>query len=259
MDIMTIIKYFLLGAIQGFTEPLPISSSAHMIIASHFLKINEVDLDFEIFIHFASFLAILIYFIPDLIHLLKNLRKNQESKIEIINLLIASLPAAIIGLLLKNWINQNFINLKSASFFLIFTSFLLLISSFLIKSASKKNITPLNSIIIGIWQGIALLPGISRSGATIFGGIIQKIDLKRILKFSFLLYLIASFGALLLALFDYTPHNLNSIQILITFISAFIGTSIAIRWLFNIISKRSLQFFSLYTALLGICLLISIL
>lgn len=169
-------------------------------------------------------------------------------------LFIASIPAAILGLLFKDFIDDNYLSFYSSSIMLLFTGLFLLYSYFILKR--QKNIsTEINiksSIVIGLFQGLALIPGLSRSGMTLTAGIYTNNNIKSTLKFSFFLYLIASFGALILELSDINLNYTEFSYIIVASISSFITTSFSIRWFFNKLNKNSILFFSIYSFIIGI-------
>lgn len=264
MNFIEFLKLCIIGLIQGITEPLPISSSAHMIIFSHIFNLNINDLNFEIIINFASTLAIIIFFKDKIFYLFKNTFTNKQNKYNYLNkqflikLLVASIPSIIIGLLLKNIIDIYFTSLIFVSIALILTGFINLFS-FLFLSKKKvftNEITYSDSLIIGLMQSIALFPGISRSGATIFGGTSRNITLEKTCDFSFFLYLIASIGALFLSLFDLDFFNFNFTTILIPFIICFFSTLLSIKLFYHRLNKTSILAFSIYAFFIGIILTI---
>ncbi len=256
MIIIEIIKYLLIGAIQGFLEPLPVSSSAHMIIFADILNISNNDLTFEIVINFASFLAILIFLFKDI--------KNQlitENKINypfITKLAIASFPAVIVGFIIKDLIGDYLMSTKAVGYTLIITTIFLLITILLYKRTQKQKITYLDALVIGTFQAVALAPGISRSGTTLMGGTICRVNANTTLTFSFMMYLVVSLGAMFISLGDVIASfaAINIGYYLVAFISAFIGTSIAVKWFYQIISKRTLWLFAIYTFIVGTIIII---
>ena len=258
MNFWEIIKYFLLGAIQGLTEPLPISSSAHMGILAYVFGLKDNSLTFEILINFASFLAITIILFKQLKTDLFILGKVNFSFI--FKLITASIPLVIVGFLLHDVLEKSVNNMTTIAISLIFTSLILFVSYLLIDKANSTNITYKHSFIMGIFQSFAVLPGITRSGTVMLGGLVSKLNLKETLKFSFYMYMIASLGSMVLK----TPEliasiNKNTIPIpyyLIAFVSAFFFTTISFKWFMKIISKTSLLIFLVYTAILGFSLIV---
>ena len=265
MDFLNILKYALIGFIQGLTEPLPVSSSAHMILFSDLLNINNNDINFEIIINFASTLAIMIVFRKKIFALTKNiLSKKQNTKYPYLNkeyffkLIIASVPSVIIGLLFKDIIDKFFTNPIFVSCALLITSIMLFITFILAnnKNKVKNDISYLDSITIGITQSFALTPGISRSGSIFFCSSTRNIFLKSAFDFSFFLYLIVSVGALVFSLKDITAINIRFEIIVITFIVTFLTTLFSIKAFSKILSNKTFLMFSIYTFIVGITFLL---
>lgn len=253
MNIKTLLKYILLSLVQGFTEPLPISSSGHMIITRNLLNIDNQDLTLEIFLNFASMLAIFIYMFTKRIHL-KVILKNPNL---ITKLIIASIPCIIIGILFKDKIEQISINSKFIGITLLITTILLFLSSLNFPKCSIDSITNIDSLKLGIAQSIALVPGISRMGTVLSTGIFLKLNIRTILDFSFLMYLIVSIGSFILTIPNlFLIDSSLLLYYFISFIVTFIFTYFSITWFYNIINKKSLMGFSIYTLILGIILII---
>ncbi len=259
---MKYLKYIIIGLIQGFTEPLPISSSAHMIFINYYFKGEPLSLSSEVFINFASTLAIFIFFIKDIKTLIINtfFQKTNSylNKKYVFNLIIASIPAVIIGLLCDTYIDTYFMNFFTSSVCIIITSVILIIACFFLskRNCCNEEITTSTALTIGLFQGAALLPGLSRSGLTLTAGLSRGVSIKYTLEFSFFLYLIASFGAIVLTFFKADFTNFDLMEIIISSGFAFLGTSISIRWFFQKLNLSKLKFFSVYTFFLGIINLI---
>lgn len=255
---MKILIYILIGLIQGFTEPLPISSSAHMVFFNYYFGLEDMNLSFEIIINFASTLAIALFFFKDLRSLIINtiLRKKESTynHTYFMRLVIASIPAALVGLFCHEMINTYFLSFLPCSIFLLITGLFLLLSIAFLKKENNfsDTITYKQAFYIGTFQAMALIPGLSRSGLTMTAGLSQNIKLKASLKFSFFLYLIASCGALILSLCKYNQDFVFSVPVLLSGLSAFIGTSISIRLFYNHINKNFLNFFMCYCFILSI-------
>lgn len=255
---MKYLKYLFLGLIQGFTEPLPISSSAHILIFGHFLKIDNIDLSFEIFVNFASMLAITLFFFKPIKTLIHNVIHNDNSSYlnrkYFKNLILASIPVLVVGFFLNDFIDEHFVNFYASACCLVITSAMLIISAIISKRRSQQLITEIttsNAVIIGLMQSIALVPGISRSGSTLTIGLSGGAKMKPVLQFSFFLYLIASFGAFILALFKLDYQTVEIIPLLLAFVGAFITTSVSIKWFYQKLNYRLLWGFALYTLVVG--------
>ncbi len=252
------LKYILLGIVQGFTEPLPISSSGHLIIISDILNVTVNDLSYEIILNFASLLAIILLFKSTIkekitgffLYLFKkdSNYKNQYSYCLLI--LISTIITSVIGLITKDYIESNFTNILTVGISLLFTSLALLLVNN-VSNNSREDINILDSVTIGVFQAIALIPGISRSGSTLVAGLSRKLSVKSTLEFSFLLYIPISIGALILSVGDILELTLN-FNYVIGFIFSFIFTLIGVKILYNIVTKNNLKYFSIYCFIVGI-------
>ena len=260
-----LIKYILLGIIQGITEPIPVSSSGHIIIFKNIFNIKINDINFEIIINFASFLAILFLYRKKITRLIKNffsyiIKNKYDNKDDfnyVILIIISTIPVCIIGFLLKDTIDKLSNNIKLISIALLITSF----SLYLIKDKdgykTKKDISKKDALIIGIYQIFALFPGISRSGTTIFGSLKNNLNKEEAVNYSFMLYLPVSFASFILGLYDLfnTPNIIRLIPIyIISFIICIATTYISTKWFINIVKRKKLIYFSIYCFLLSIIL-----
>tara|TARA_B110000261_G_scaffold35518_2_gene41197 strand:+ start:1104 stop:1895 length:792 start_codon:yes stop_codon:yes gene_type:complete len=254
---MDYFEAFLLGIVQGLTEFLPISSSGHIeiskvILGSSFDK-NE-GLLFTIILHFATSLSTMFFFRKDIIDVFKGLltKKWNESKKFSLSILISMIPAVFIGLLYEDFINSLFNgSLILVAAMLYITGLLLFLSDFL--KLKKKEITYKNSFIIGLAQAIAILPGISRSGATIATSVIMGIDREKAARFSFIMVIPLIFGSMFKSMIDYdfNLESFNILSLLIGFISAFITGLFACKWMIRLVKSSKLYYFSIYCWIVG--------
>ncbi len=250
---MTGIEAFLLGLIQGFTEFLPISSSGHLELGSYFLGVNTSNnLLFAIIVHGATALSTVVIFRREIGKLISDLFQfewNQGTEY-ISKLAISMLPVGIIGVLFESKIESLFGgNIIFVASMLTITGLLLLSTQF-IKSGSGE-VTFSKSILIGFAQAIAILPGISRSGATISTSLISGVDKEKATRFSFLMVLAPIFGAMLLKVKDLmrNPELASGIGIgplVIGFLAAFVSGLIACKWMIRIVKKGKLSYFAIY-------------
>ncbi|MBR3362376.1 MAG: undecaprenyl-diphosphate phosphatase [Bacilli bacterium] len=253
--------YIILGIIQGFTEPIPISSSGHLIIFKHILNAPILnDLNFEIFSNFGSFVAIIIVFRKDIIKIFKNsyyYTKTKKPKYKsefnyLFLIIIGTIPAGLIGLFLNNFVENTGTNVKLIGISLIITAFFLFIIRN-IEGDKNNNIKVKDAIIIGIFQAFALFPGISRSGATIVGGMLRKLTKETSFKYSFMLYIPITIATMILKINDITNLNQNLLSnYLIGSIFAFFTTLISIKWFKQIMIKGKLIYFVYYCLIVGI-------
>lgn len=256
-----LIKYIVLGIIQGFTEPLPISSSGHLMIFKELFKSKILnDMNFEIIVNFGSLLAILYLYKNEIIDIIKDFflyLKTKNKKYEINYkyswlIVIGTIPAVIFGLFIKDFIENNF-NTKLVGLMLIITSLLLYMIKDIKGKKEKKDIKCIDALKIGLFQALALFPGISRSGATIVGA--MKCDLKRetALNFSFMLYIPISIATFILGISDLINTNSKLIiPYLISMIISSIITYYSTKLFINIMKKGKLIYFSIYCFIIGI-------
>ena len=231
---MTESDAFFLGIIQGLTEFLPVSSSGHLEIFRNILDANMLgkeNLLFTSVLHFATALSTMIVFRKDIFDLIFNIKKNQ-SKVYILKILIAIFPAGFVGFVFSNHIEKLFVgNLKLVGIMLIITGLMLLLTK--IAKKKKSKISYLDSLIIGISQAIAIMPGISRSGTTICTSLYLGKEKNESAKFSFLIVIPVIFGAILKDVFsgDLFHYDIQISILLIGFFSSLISGFIACKFL----------------------------
>ena len=259
-DFIEIIKYILIGIIQGLTEILPLSSSGHLAILYKLLNINiENQLGITIYLHFASSLSLLMFFKRDILNIangsIKYIFKKDKNYIKdfkiIIYLIIASIPAAIVGLFFDDYIEMTFNNIYVVAFNFIITAIILFIhNTIYIKQQVEYNFK--NTFITGIFQAFAIMPGISRSGMTLFGSKITSLKDDLAKKFSFYLLIIVSFGSSFISLIKTKIYfNETTILYLISMLFAFIFTYLALKILFKCKFKKAKYFFSFYLLIIS--------
>lgn len=259
--------YVFLGIVQGLTEPLPISSSGHIFVIKRLLGITTTDLNFEIIVNFGSLLAILLIYKDDLIKLVKNFflyfkEKTEETKRDFKYcwlIVLASIPVGVVGLIFKDTIEDKLSNIKIIGVSFLITSLFLLLVSNIKGKRKEKDMNILDSIVIGFTQVIALIPGISRSGSTLIGGLFRKLDRETALRYSFMLYIPVSLGTTVLGIKDLmSSSNLHDIILPygLGFIASMIVSYYTLRWFIKIVKKGNLKYFSIYTLLLGLLILI---
>ncbi|MFW5998753.1 MAG: undecaprenyl-diphosphate phosphatase [Halanaerobiaceae bacterium] len=251
---MEILKSLLLGIIQGITEFLPISSSGHLVLFQRILGITEGNLTLNIFLHFGTLIPVLIIFWNDI----KDIILFKSEKKHLIWLIIVgSIPTGFIGIFLEGYSEILFSSVLITGFMLLITGFLLYIAE-KVKNYSKqiKDFKSGNAIIVGIAQGMAIIPGISRSGSTIIAALFQKLDKKEAARFSFLLSIPAITGANILKikeLLNNQSHTgISLFPLLLGTLTAAIAGYFAIKYLLHILEAGSLIVFSYYCWILGL-------
>ena len=274
MELLTnILIYGFLGFIQGISEPIPISSSGHLVIFQNIFEkfgvdlVQASDITFEVIVNTGSLVAILFYYRRDISILFKsffgyltkpNYRHVYQTNFNYCLLIIlATIPAGIVGLLFSDVIEGAFNNPKMVGCNLILTAILLLcVHKFgSCGVRSYREMTSVDALRIGICQIFALLPGISRSGATISAAMLGNMNQKSARDFSFFLFIPVSVGAIILKLPDFfVSDNLSKLWLpyLIAFFISMIVTFVALKILFVILKKRKLNLFSYYCLAMGI-------
>ncbi len=266
-DILEILKYIFLGLVQGITEPIPISSSGHLVLAQHFLGIETKKLTFELLVNAGSLIAVLIIYRNDIVRLAKNgitylTTRDINSKPDfmfIVYLIVATIPAGVIGVLFNDVISETLKGVRITAITLLITGAAL----FLIRNMRGRkrdgDLTLKDAIVVGLAQTVALIPGISRSGATIVAAMGMKMRPETALRFSFLLYIPVSLGGTLLSITG-IANDPDLATLFIPYFSAFVVSIIAsyfaLRWFMNIMAKGNLIYFSIYCFVVGTLVLI---
>ena len=265
---MNIIKYILLGIIQGITEPLPISSSGHIFIIKNIINTSLFnDLNFEIFVNFASFIAIFMIFWKDIVKLLKGFfgyifKHNKEYKNDFmyaIMIIIGTIPVGITGILFKDKIEEVLSKTWVVGICFIITAISLLIVKNINGKKDDNDITIKDALIIGLFQAIAIVPGLSRSGMVLVGCLLCKLNKESSLKYTFMLYLPVSLATMLVGVKDVMKVGLSTnllVYYIIGMIFAWLLTLLTYKVLSRIVKKGNLWKFSIYLFIIGIFVLL---
>jgi undecaprenyl-diphosphatase len=264
---MEILIAILLGAVQGVTEFLPISSSGHLVILKEFFDVEILNtLLFDISVHVATAFAIVVYFWRDIIDLIEDFFKlitgmgsgiSKENKILIIAIIIGTIPAGLLGYMFDDYIEQTLHSSVYVALALLAGSALFILAEMVTKQ--DKELTIKNGFLIGVFQVLALMPGFSRSGSTISGGLMLGLKREAAARFSFLLSLPIFAGAGLKAVLDAGEVGVSSQLVLVTIagsISAFVVGFYAIRFLMKYLKNNSLIPFVWYRVILAIVILL---
>ena len=254
---MEIVNAIILGIIQGLTEFLPVSSSGHLEIAKALLgeeKVGEESMLMTVVLHFATALSTLVIFKKDLIEIFGGLLqfKNNESFKFSLKIVASMVPAALIGLYFNDEIEALFGGaLTLVGGMLLLTGVLLFLADK--AKASEKNVGIKEAVLIGVSQAIAILPGISRSGATISTAVLLGIDKEKSARFSFLMVVPLIFGKMAKDLLsgEIIYQSSTLIPLVIGFFAAFFTGIIACKWMIKLVKNSQLKYFAFYCFAIG--------
>ena len=260
---MDFLDSLILGLIQGLTEFLPVSSSGHLELGKAVLGdrlLTKESLIFTVVVHFATALSTIVVFRKDIFHLIESLlkfRSNTETTFGI-NILISMIPAVCIGLFFESEIESLFTdNITFVGVMLIVTGLLLLLADR--AKNTTKQVSSKSAFTIGLAQAIAILPGISRSGATISTAVLLGIDKTKAARFSFLMVIPLIFGKIFKDLIsgDLTYDSTNFVPLCIGFLAAFFSGLLACTWMIKLVKNSQLKYFALYCTLIEIVAILS--
>ena len=266
LDIILIIKMIIIGLVQGFTEPIPVSSSGHVMIASEILGLGEQGFTFAILTNTASLFAILYIYRKDIARLAansilylktKNLRYKSDFRF-VFFIVIGTIPAGVLGILLSDYIAES-VSMTTIAVMLFITGIALWLIRNLKGNKDEGDITIKDAFIVGLGQAVALTPGISRSGATIISAVAVGMKQDTALRFSFMLYIPVSLGGVILGFSDFLNEP-NKADLAIPYLAAFIATLLmtyfAMKWFMGIMKNGKLVYFTYYCFIVGALLLI---
>lgn len=258
---MEIVKAILLGALQGVTEFLPISSSGHLVLGSRLLNFQEQGLAFDVFVHLGTLVSVCIVFRKELLAMLAAplavIQGRADEQLTHyfywdLYVVVATLPAVVVGLFLKSHIEQLFGNIILVYSMLFVTGLLMTLTPYLKEREATVN-TP-KAFLIGCAQALAIFPGLSRSGSTIFMGMLLGINRETVARFSFIMSIPAILGAVVLQSKDLVanPPAWESLMMIGagTIASAICGY-FAIILLLDVVRKNRLQYFGYYCIILA--------
>lgn len=273
---MTIFQAFILGLVQGITEFLPVSSTAHLVLFPSVLGWDLQSLEFDVALHIGTALAIILFFRKDWYQMFNSLKLDiydsnfptfhinklrRESRL-LITLFIVTIPVGIAALFLEDTIAEVFRSPIHIAYILIIISFVMWFAEIYSKRVKSHSdytgMTFAKALMISLSQIIALFPGTSRSGITIATGLFAGLNRSEAARFSFLLATPIMIGAGLVKLPDITSfQNEGLLPIVVGAITAFVSAYIVIKWLLNFLRSQSLMLFIVYRILLGLFILVA--
>jgi len=268
---MDIIQAIIMGMVQGLTEFLPVSSSAHLVIAPELLG-TQSSLAFDTLLHVGTLVAVIGYFWKDITSMIKSFVSSLldipqgKFKEGVADdpykrlawlVMVGTIPAGLMGVLFKSKFEALFNSVTIVGFFLLVTGVILWGSEWIAKrnidkkGKDVKEVSFTNSLVIGVFQGLAIAPGISRSGSTIAAGLFSGLERKLAARYSFLLSIPAILGAALIQAKDIVSFDANTEVLIAGFLSAAIFSYLAVKFMMGYIQKHSLNIFAIYCWIVG--------
>lgn len=250
------LQAIILGIVQGLTEFLPVSSSGHLELAKVILRkddIGEASILMTVVLHFATALSTIVVFRKDIVDIITSLFSDTESRNFALKIILSMIPAAIIGVLFEDQIDALFSNnVLLVSCMLLVTAILLIIADK--AKTTDKGVTLSNALVIGIAQAIAIMPGISRSGATISTSVVLGVDREKAARFSFLMVVPLILGKIAKDVLegDFSSGQVDFLGLGLGFGAAFLTGLVACTWMLKLVKNSQLKYFAFY------CIAISI-
>jgi undecaprenyl-diphosphatase len=271
---MSVFEALILGIVQGVTEFLPVSSSAHLVIVPSLFNFPPPSVAFDVLLHVATLLAVVGYFIGDVRNMVVALfapRKMGRDQVRYWRrlfawLVVGSIPAAVIGAALSGFFEDLFSSTAAVGMFMLVTSCLLWGADFVAARAARaKRVSTglgkmgaLDAVIVGCYQALAIAPGLSRSGSTITAGVFLNFDRQTAAHFSFLLSIPAILGAFLFKLNDLGDSSsaYGGAALLVGFLAALVSGFLAVRFMMRYLRQHRLRPFAIYTLVVGLFVLV---
>lgn len=244
-----LVQALILSIIQGITEWFPISSSGHLALFQELFQFQ--NLAYDVFLHLASVLAVIVVFRKEILRLLKF---DKKSFSYILKIFIALIPAIIFAVLFRDYIANSFHNLTYIGIFFIFSGVVIYLTKF--SNSKKEKISFFDSLFIGLMQIFALFPGISRSGMTISSGLFRGLSKKNAIGFSFLLSIPLILAASVAEAGQVFESDISYFILIFSFIVTFLVSLITIKILIRIIKSDKFYYFGIYNIILGILVLV---
>ena len=253
---MSIFEALVLGLVQGLTEFIPVSSSGHLILAHEIFGTSDNSLSFDVALHVGTLIALLIYFRKDIWSLAKNYLSNNSEGCLARLLIYATIPAALAGFFLGDFVDENLRTSSVVVFTLASVGVIMLLADRQKNKPSKSPISTKQGMLVGFAQVAALIPGVSRSGATITAGILVGLDRVKAARFSFLLAIPIISGSAFGIFLKDGPYGESGMVIIVGIISALLSGLFAIKFLLGVIAKVGLKPFAYYRIVLAVAVFI---
>ena len=257
---MNILQSLVLGVVQGATEFIPVSSSGHLILARHLMGLPEADLGFDMALNIGTIVALLVYFWSDLWKIIKGVLTRDKSSTKLaLNIIIATIPAVLLGVALSSKIETTFRSSTLVSFNLIWVGVAMLFIDRLKSSKTVNELDTKDAGKIGIFQALALVPGVSRSGISMIGGRFSGLKAKDAARFSFLISLPVTIGATMKSLLldgGLTQLKASPSTSIVGILASGIVGFIAVRFLISYLAKNGFRNFAIYRIVAGAVMLI---
>lgn len=253
---MSIIESILIGLAQGLTEFLPVSSSGHIVLLQKVFGIQEQQIFFGVMLHLATLVAVIIVLKKDILDLLKHPFGHKMWM-----LVIATVPAVVLGVLFSDFFEAAFGGGYLGYMFLV-TALILTLSEKIYsvkRNNPREEVALKNAVSMGIMQAVAILPGVSRSGSTIAGGLFTRMNREAAAKFSFLMSIPVILGSALFEGYDAVKAGLGNVEwipVLLGMVAACISGYIAVKFMINLIKRKKLYGFAIYVGILGVLVIL---
>lgn len=255
---MSFLDSTILGVVQGFTEFLPVSSSGHLNLLQALLGVGEVPLLYDVMLHVGTLVAVFIVLWPEIVAIITHPIKNKLGM-----LILATIPAVVVTLIAEKFAPEAFKDVLDGKYLAIgffATTVVLVVSEFLARRYERKrNVELPQAMAMGVMQAAAILPGLSRSGSTIAGGLFTGVGREKAAKFAFLMSIPAILGSVVFGAKDVMDNGMGDVSIpavIIGFAVAAVSGFVAIKFMLKLISRHKLYGFAAYTAVMGVIVMI---
>lgn len=260
---MDALEAFLLGVVQGLTEWLPVSSSGHLVVAQDLLELRaEEQLVFDLVVHLGTILAVIVYFRRELARIVASFftsaerldaQRRELRKLGLL-LLLATIPVVVVGLLIGDRMEDIF-DINYVGFAFVLNACILFVASKFWSAGNKRRAGTSDSIVIGLFQAMSVVPGISRSGSTISGGLARGLERETAAVFAFLLSVPVLLGAFAYGVLTLDSYETDLISAVIGFATAFVVGLVSIKYLLKAVKAGKLWWFGTYCLALGLAVI----